>query len=176
MTGPFSADRVVAWGDELRRVHVQLRRALALAREAVEDVADGTAPEGGGGSEGGPAAARELLLFCHGFCLALSGHHRAEDGALFPQVVAAHPELAPVVAKLTQDHSMIEHLIGGLDAALTRGAPAEETLRHLDGIEAVMETHFRYEERQLVAVLDASPSLGAQDLGADRQRLFGPLG
>jgi hypothetical protein len=81
---------------------------------------------------------------------------------------------------------MIEHLIGGLDQALTRGAPAEETLRHLDGIEAVMETHFRYEERQLVAVLDASPGLGshgsgaqdlgAQDLGADRQRLFGPLG
>lgn len=187
MTEPFSSDRIVAWGAELRRVHVQLRRAMALAREAVEDAADGTALEGGAVSEGGTApegsatAARELLLFCHGFCLALSGHHRAEDGALFPQLVAAHPELAPVVAKLKQDHSMIEHLIGGLDAALTRGAPAEETLQHLDGIEAVMETHFRYEERQLVAVLDASPGLGShgrgsQDLGADRQRLFGPLG
>lgn len=172
MTQPFSSDRIIAWGDQLRRVHVQLRRALALAREAVEDVADGTQPEGG------PGAARELLLFCHGFCAALSGHHRAEDGALFPQVVAAHPELAPVVAKLTQDHSMIEYLIGGLDAALTRGAPAEETLRHLDGIEAVMETHFGYEERQLVAVLDASQDWGASatsSLGEDRRRLFGPL-
>ncbi|MEP7762874.1 hemerythrin domain-containing protein [Sanguibacter sp. 25GB23B1] len=175
MTGPFSSDRIVAWGDELRRVHVQLRRALALAREAVED---GTVPEESTAPEGGPAAARELLLFCHGFCVALSGHHRAEDGALFPQVVAAHPELAPVVAKLTQDHSMIEYLIGGLGAALARGAPAEETLRHLDGIEAVMETHFGYEERQLVAVLDASQdwgATGASSLEGDRRRLFGPL-
>ncbi|MFE1775538.1 hemerythrin domain-containing protein [Streptomyces sp. NPDC059008] len=59
-------------------------------------------------------AATDLLLFCHGFCAALSGHHRAEDGSLFPELVRARPDLAPVVAKLTQDHNMIEHRIGGL--------------------------------------------------------------
>ena len=28
-------------------------------------------------------------------------------------------------------------------------------LRHLEGVDAIMESHFRYEERELVALLDA---------------------
>ena len=27
-------------------------------------------------------------------------------------------------------------------------------LRHLEGVDAIMESHFRYEERELVALLD----------------------
>lgn len=148
--------RVVAWGDELRRVHRRLRSALAVARESVEDAADAD-------------DARDLLLYCWGFCVALTGHHRREDRALFPEIEAAYPDLADVIHRLTQDHSMIEHLIGGLQKALDSGSPTEEKLRHLDGIEAVMETHFRYEERQLITVLDAMA------LGGDVQHRLGPL-
>lgn len=59
----------------------------------------------------------DLLLFCHGFCDTLSGHHLAEDTALFPELRARYPQL---------------------------------------------ESHFRYEERQLLDVLatlkwDADP-------------------
>jgi len=141
----MSADRVAAWGRELRTVHQRLRDALDVAREAVED---GAEPE---------SVSRDLQLFCRGFCVALDGHHRSEDTSLFPLVVERHPELAPVVAKLTQDHSMLSYLIQEFDHAL-RTAPEEQALlRHLDGIGAVMETHFRYEERQLVDVLDALP-------------------
>lgn len=104
-----------------------------------------------------------------GFCAALSGHHRAEDGSLFPELVRARPDLAPVVAKLTQDHNMIEHLIGELRKAVADSTDPEVAHRHLDGIEAVMETHFKYEEKQLGAVLDG------MDADFDRTEIFGPI-
>ncbi|MFF8639090.1 hemerythrin domain-containing protein [Streptomyces pilosus] len=149
-------DRVTAWGGELQRVHGKLRNALALARAGLDG--------------GDPAdAATDLLLFCHGFCAALSGHHRAEDGSLFPELVRARPDLTPVVAKLTQDHNMIEHLIGGLQKAVANSIDPEVAHRHLDGIEAVMETHFKYEEKQLGAVLDG------MDADFDRTEIFGPI-
>ncbi|MFI6941984.1 hemerythrin domain-containing protein [Streptomyces sp. NPDC050418] len=150
------ADRVTAWGAELRRVHGKLRTALALARAGLD-----------GGAPG--EATTDLLLFCHGFCAALSGHHRAEDGALFPELVRARPDLAPVIAKLSADHNMIEHLIGGLQKAVTESTDPEVVHRHLDGIEAVMETHFKYEERELVAVLDAT------ETDFDPEVIFGPI-
>ncbi|MFC9730193.1 hemerythrin domain-containing protein [Streptomyces roseolus] len=135
--------RLVAWSRELRRVHDRLREALSVTRDSLADGAPGE------------AATRELLLYCHGFCAALDGHHRGEDRTLFPAIAAAHPELRPVLRSLEQDHSMIAHLLGGLQAAVERAAPPEELDRHLEGIAALMENHFRYEERQLLSVLEA---------------------
>ena len=159
-TRPVSGDgaRAVAWGDELRAVHRRLRDALELARESLE----------GADPPGDPTA--DLLVYCRGFCAALDGHHRSEDSALFPEIVAARPDLQPVIDNLRRDHSMIDHLIQGLRAAMDRGLSTEEQIAHLDGIEAVMETHFRYEERQLIAVLDA-----VVENSADRNRLFGAI-
>lgn len=74
---------------------------------------------------------------------------------LFPAIEAAHPELAPVLRALEQDHSMIAHLLGGLQNAVDSQAPPDELDRHLEGIAAIMESHFRYEERQLLTVLEA---------------------
>lgn len=152
------SQRIVAWGQELREVHRRLRDALEVARSAVQDGASG------------PAAARDLQLYCVGFCVALTGHHRSEDATLFDLVLAAEPGLAPVVADLKRDHSMLDHLLGELERAAMSGADQDALLRHLDGIEAVMETHFRFEEKKLVDVLD-----GADRSEADRQELLGPL-
>ena len=49
---------------------------------------------------------------------------------------------------------MIAHLLGALRTALEKGASPEELDRHLEGIAAIMESHFRYEERQLLTVLE----------------------
>jgi hypothetical protein len=66
------------------------------------------------------------------------------------------------------DHNMLEHLIGNLSAALDAGEDPETLHRHLDGIGAVMETHFGYEERRLLTVLDALALDGtAKDLLGD---------
>ncbi|MGW5350365.1 hemerythrin domain-containing protein [Streptomyces sp. NPDC004031] len=149
--------RLVAWSHELRGVHGRLREALAVTRASL---AEGTP---------GAAATRELLLYCHGFCAALDGHHRGEDRTLFPAVAEAHPELRPVLRALEQDHTVIAQLLGSLRAAADRSAPPAELSRHLDGVAAIMESHFRYEERQLLTVLEAL------DLPADPAEVLGPL-
>lgn len=105
--------------------------------------------------EPGTSATRDLLLYCHGFCAALDGHHRSEDHTLFPAIEAAHPDLAPVLRKLEQDHSLMAHLIGGLQNAVDARASPNALGRHLEGLAAIMESHFRYEERQLLFLLDA---------------------
>ncbi|MFF0154028.1 hemerythrin domain-containing protein [Micromonospora sp. NPDC005203] len=149
--------RLIAWSRELRQVHVRLREALDLTRSAVTE---GVSAE---------AFTRELLLYCHGFCAALDGHHRSEDHLLFPAIKAAHPELEPVLRKLSQDHSMIAHLLGGLRATIDRAAPVVELDRHLDGVAAIMESHFRYEERELLGVLETL------SLDASPEEALGPL-
>ncbi|QEW04962.1 hemerythrin domain-containing protein [Microbacterium lushaniae] len=149
--------RLIAWADELRRVHDRLRRALQVAQKAAA------------AGRGAEAAGRELLLFCHGFCVALTGHHEGEDRELFPAIAAAHPELGDTLRYLQQDHSMIAHLVTGLELSLVRpGTPADLAL-HLEGVGAIMESHFRYEERQLLEVLDALV------LEADPTQVLGPL-
>ncbi|MGC4892376.1 hemerythrin domain-containing protein [Micromonospora sp. DT31] len=149
--------RLVAWSREMRAVHDRLRAALRVTRDAV-DAGEPAVP-----------ATRDLLLFCHGFCAALNAHHEGEDRDLFPAIGRRHPELRDTLHRLRQDHSMIGHLLAGLAAAVARDAPPEEVGGHLAGVSAVMESHFRYEERQLLAVLETL------SLDADPADVFGPL-
>nr|WP_205856406.1 hemerythrin domain-containing protein [Phytoactinopolyspora endophytica] len=109
------------------------------------------------------------MLFCHGFCTALTAHHEGEDRALFPAIVEQHPELRETLHYLQQDHSMIAHLLADLQAAVARAAPPAGLDRHLEGVAAIMESHFRYEERQLLTVLESLA------LNADPHAVLGPL-
>lgn len=151
------ATRLVAWAAEMRRVHQRLRDALDVARDAVEDGVDTE------------QVTRDLLLYCHGFCQALSGHHRGEDAVLFPEIERAHPELAATLSSLRSDHRQVEYLLVALRRALDGGADPPTVLRHLDGIGAIMESHLGYEERQLLRVLEALA------LDASSTDVFGPL-
>ena len=151
------SSRVIAWADELRQVHDRLRDALRVCQEAA---ASGRSPA---------EAGRELLLFCHGFCAALTGHHEGEDRELFPAIAAAHPELRDTLRYLQRDHSMIAHLVAGLQSSLTGTATPADLALHLEGIAAIMESHFRYEERQLLTVLETLA------LRAAPERVLGPL-
>ncbi len=141
----------------MRTVHERLREALRLTRLAL---ASGASAE---------PAQRDLLLFCHGFCTALTGHHEGEDRELFPAIAAAHPELRDVLRNLPQDHSMFAYRLGALQAAGDRTAPADELDGHLEGVAAIRESHFRYEERSLGAVLEAL------ELDAEPGHVLGPL-
>jgi len=149
--------RLIAWSHELREVHTRLRGALRITRQSLAD------------GEPGAAASRELLLFCHGFCAALDGHHRGEDLTLFPAISATHPELRPALRSLEQDHSVIAHLLTELRGAVDRAAAPEELHRHLQGVAAIMENHFRYEERELLTVLETL------ELTAETSDALGPL-
>jgi len=150
--------RIVAWSAEMRRVHRRLAAALEIARESV--------------AAGEPAApALDPLTSCWVFCTALDGHHGGEDAVLFPAVRAVRPELADVLDDLGRDHRMIGHLLMELRHDLASGASGDELVRHLDGIDAVMTTHFRYEEKRLLGVLD---EIDLTDV--DAATVWGPLG
>ncbi|AVT37276.1 hemerythrin domain-containing protein [Plantactinospora sp. BB1] len=155
--GEGEQTRLVAWSRELRRVHARLREALRVTRQAVAD------------GEPAEPATRDLLLFCHGFCTALTAHHEGEDRDLFPAIAEQHPELRETLRYLRQDHSMIGYLLTGLQAAVARGAPPSELERHLEGVAAIMESHFRYEERQLLTALETLA------LDADPDAVLGSL-
>ena len=150
-------NRLIAWNRELAAAHQRLRQALRVTRDALDT-----------GHDAGRRGA-DLLLYCHGFCAALSGHHVSEDAALFPELSARHPRLGPTVAKLVQDHEMIAGLLTQFDHALTTSATPDELARHLDGLSAIMESHFNYEERQLL------DTLSTLRLEADPRTFLGPL-
>ena len=73
---------------------------------------------------------------------------------MFPAIETAHPELAPVLRTLSEDHAMIDVLLTSLAAAVDGEVPPDDIDRHLDGIGAIMESHFAFEERQLLRVLE----------------------
>ncbi|MFF7291748.1 hemerythrin domain-containing protein [Microbacterium sp. NPDC008134] len=153
----MDAARLIAWDAELRAAHTRLRAALAATRQALQD------------GDGPADAASDLLLFCIGFCSALDGHHRGEDRALLPELRREHPELGDTIDKLMQDHSMLSHLLGALRSAAEREEDAATIARHLDGIGAIMESHFRFEEREILAPLRALV------LDRDVTEVLGPL-
>lgn len=146
--------RLVAWHRELIAAHERLRAALQLAQGSVGDQRQ---PH------------RDLLLYCLGFCTALGGHHRSEDANLFPELSARHPALRETITKLTQDHSMIAYLLAQLENAIRSDASPQQLGGHLEGIAAIMESHFRYEERQLLDVLTTL------ELDAGVETVLGPL-
>lgn len=153
----MDAARLIAWDQELRSAHSRLRAALAATRDAL------------GQGEDAPDATSELALYCIGFCAALDGHHGAEDRQLFPALRTEHPELGGVIDKLMQDHSMLAHLLASLRSAAERGDDAAAIGGHLDGIAAIMESHFRFEEREILEPLRAIA------LDDDVQSVLGPL-
>ncbi|MFC4002944.1 hypothetical protein ACFS2C_09610 [Prauserella oleivorans] len=80
-----------------------------------------------------------------------------------------YPALRHTIAKLAEDHQLVALLLGQLEQALDRSVPASELMSHVDGIAPIMESHFRYEEREL-------PDVPAElDPDADPHTMFGPL-
>ena len=155
--------RFLAYGHQLIEIHIGLRDMLA-------DLREGVVPEA------------ELGTHCLAFCAAVTRHHTGEDTEVFPLLAARHPELRTFLAELERDHQVIAGLLTAVRDAAGRlgaarrdaagppgaGRPGPEDLRQeLDGLAAVLETHFIGEEKRLVGVLNAiDPSEGLTGLTA----------
>ncbi|NUR87290.1 MAG: hemerythrin domain-containing protein [Nonomuraea sp.] len=140
-----SHERLTAFGYELIDVHLWLREQLAALREDID------------GYLAGGGLLRELRTNCLTFCSALTRHHTGEDDGAFPEVGERFPELRPVLDELRRDHRMIEDSLRRLEAlvaGLDRERDPEEVRRELDSLAALMETHFLYEEKRIVAALN----------------------
>nr|WP_202035890.1 hemerythrin domain-containing protein [Streptomyces mexicanus] len=137
-------DRAVALSQQLAQAHQELRRRIHRIRtdlgrrRSSDDV---------------------LLTHCLAFCAALSAHHEGEDDGMFSQLLRERPDLAPTVAKLVEDHGLMASILSRVSeladrAARSRGPDLEAIGRELDGLAAIMESHFGYEERTISEALD----------------------
>ena len=149
-------DRARALGGELIEVHEWLRESL---RRLLADLDAGNAPL--------PGAAPSLRTRCLGFCSALASHHTSEDRRAFPVIAAQVPALAPVLAELERDHQLVAGILRRVEEIAagfgTASAPALRS--ELGGLAAVLESHFRWEERRLVTALDALDQPGGTAAG-----------
>src|SRR3712207_4060793 len=117
--------RFSAYGNQLIAVHIRLRDML-------DDLRDGVVPD------------HELGVHCLAFCSAVTRHHTGEDTTVFPELAARHPELRSFLDDLERDHQVI----AGMLTRLTQLAGSGAGMRaELDGLAAVLETHFIGEEK-----------------------------
>jgi Hemerythrin HHE cation binding domain len=156
---PALHPRLLALGRELAAVHDELRRSLRQLR--AELAQPGRSPQ----------QARSLQAHCAGFCSALARHHGSEDAAAFPLLARQAPELAPVLAQLQADHQEIASILRRVDELAAGAGPgnAAEVRGELDGLAAILESHFRWEERRVTGALNA-----LDPVAHPAAELFGP--
>jgi len=125
-----TADRLAAFAAELVDLHDGLRADLARLRA-------------------GDLPAGDLRAHCLTFCAALTRHHTDEDRDVFPALADRYPDLRPIVDKLAEDHRLIAGIVARIEK--TGGTDPGE----IDGLAAIMESHFAFEERRVLAALRA---------------------
>ncbi|MFF7163930.1 nitroreductase/quinone reductase family protein [Streptomyces sp. NPDC008086] len=131
-------------GEAIKVVHDAFRRELALIREEMTTV-------------GGSALGAQLRVNCLTFCAGLHNHHTGEDIGMFPVLADRHPEFAPALARLGEEHERIAELVEDL----RRVVSAEDTdpaaaRAEVERLTAALEAHLTYEEEQLIPLLDAA--------------------
>jgi iron-sulfur cluster repair protein YtfE (RIC family) len=136
-----SVDRARALGHELVRVHQWLRDELARLHDELDN---------------GDIDLTPLRVHCVALCAALTRHHTSEDAVAFPSLAGQLPELAPVLEQLSEDHRLVEDIVRRLRQLLSTVTPetVEEVRREVDGLSAILESHFRWEEKALVDALE----------------------
>jgi hypothetical protein len=137
------AGRAVAWGRQLSQAHAALRQQLQDVQAGLDS----------------PRAGSGLLTHCVAFCAALTAHHQGEDGGLFAELLRVRPDLADVVRKLAEDHQLVAGILTTVRdlADEAEWATPERRLtigQELGGLAAIMESHFRYEERSISEAID----------------------
>ncbi|WP_433191759.1 hemerythrin domain-containing protein [Nocardia sp. CA-107356] len=157
----LDVNRARALGQELVAVHHWLRTELTRIRTDVTAYAAGS-----------DLRPMQLRAHCTAFCAALTRHHTSEDAAGFPALAAQFPELAPVLTQLRADHELVADILRRSTELLDSIGPdnADTVRRELDGLAAILESHFRWEERRLVQAFDElemGTRTGGELLGAE---------
>lgn len=78
---------------------------------------------------------------------------------MFVELLRQRPHLAKVVSNLIEGHERITAIVSRVaelagQAAGSRGPGLEKVGRELDGLTAIMESHFNHEERAIGEALD----------------------
>jgi hypothetical protein len=133
------AGRLAAVGNQMIEIHLWLSAELARLQASLD------------------APSRDLRAHCLTFCAALGRHHTGEDAGAFQLLAEEAPELRPVIANLITDHEVVAGILERVEALLGGDAavPVAQVRAELAGLAALLESHFRYEEKRLVSALNA---------------------
>ncbi|MET9559101.1 nitroreductase/quinone reductase family protein [Streptomyces tauricus] len=142
-------------GQYVRLIHDAFRRELALIRKEIGNA--------------GPTLGAQLRINCLTFCQGLHNHHTGEDIAMFPFLADSHPDLAPVIGRLREEHERIAELTAELKQVIGADPAVPVDPRHVreevERLTTTLEAHLTYEEEQLIPVLDA-PAKSAGSAGS----------
>lgn len=158
-------------GQHLRDVHHHYRGELDRLHDVLGQVREGSLSAGAARSEVNDMALRAntwvLGSVCQSYCFSLTQHHTLESDLMFPHLARQDGELAPVVARLGEEHLAIHYLLEAVDAALVALVSRPGDLgtdvggTDFGGIDVAVEllssallSHFAYEEQELAAALD----------------------
>ncbi len=131
-------------GAALQDIHDAFRRELATIRREV--------------AAGGPTLTAQLRVNCLTACRGLHIHHTGEDRAIFPALLAHHPDLAATLDDLRAEHERVAVLVDELRAAVTAGADPATVASTVDRLVTDLEEHLTREERELIPLLDQLPA------------------
>lgn len=130
-----------SFGEAIKVVHDAFRHELAQIRK---EMSTGTSTLGA-----------QLRVNCLTFCQGLHNHHTGEDIGMFPVLADRHPEAAPALARLREEHERIAVLAEDLRRAVTAEHTDRATARaEVERLTAELEAHLTYEEEQLIPLLD----------------------
>lgn len=155
-------ERARGAGGELVRIHDHLRAESRELLSVVEDFIAG---------RGAITRARTIIhelssrqgysavgSFCSGFCMLLTMHHQIEDRQVFPGLGRVEPDVVPVLRRLMEEHEVIAEIVGRVleaielaDSDCSNATVLKEIAEHLY---SRLSSHLRYEEAQLVEILD----------------------
>ncbi|UJA20851.1 LLM class flavin-dependent oxidoreductase [Thermoleophilia bacterium SCSIO 60948] len=151
-----------ATAQHLIDVHDALRRELLQLRDLIDQVSRGTTDASSVRSFITRMTIRQnnwtLGTFCETYCGHVTGHHTLEDRSVFPHLRRADPRLAAVIDRLGEEHEVIAELLERVDEALVSLVTPEpdgidQVRAAIDLLTDAMNSHFSYEERELVEPL-----------------------
>ena len=148
-------------GAHLLEVHNHYREELAQLRDLLDRVTAGLVDVGPGRGELQQMAVRlnawGFGQLCQARCLDLTQHHALETESIFPHLEAAGAGLRSVVDTLNREHRIIHRLLERIDADLValvqRPTDYGPIQTSVDLLSDTLESHFAYEEREILAPL-----------------------
>jgi len=146
----YEAEAVVlvntgSMAEALKVVHDAFRRELSLVRQEV--------------TRQGATLGAQLRINCLTLCQGLHNHHTGEELGTFPLLADRHPEFAPALDRLRQEHERIAELLEELRRVVA--AEDADPIRVLSDVERLtteLEAHPTYEEEQLFPLLAPAPA------------------
>ncbi|WP_328896067.1 nitroreductase/quinone reductase family protein [Streptomyces sp. NBC_00236] len=145
--------------DKVMEVHTWLRGQLRQVKAETEAHFAARAAHQGSGEPSAPGLGLQIRQRCLAFCQALEFHHTSEDDHLFPGITRYHPELGAVFDRLRDEHRTVARIQNDL-AVLLAGVGIAEPQRfraELAAMSAELNTHFDYEEKEIVPLLAGIP-------------------